>query len=127
MMSNVNEIILRTAYQLVSEFLDAINHSDAELLRSKFGISDDVYQEIQKSVKDLFWYEKEIKFSLAPLDSIIESGFGIDFYGEEDEGKCWRLDCYLFNNGERAEGMIKVDLFNDNDMFWIRFLCIDND
>ncbi|GHV01649.1 hypothetical protein AGMMS49521_2260 [Campylobacterota bacterium] len=125
-MISVSETTLRAAYQLVSEFLDALNRSDAELLKSKFDINGDVYQQIQTDVKELFWYENEINFSLEPLESILESGFGINFYGEEDEEKCWGLDCYLLNNGKRAEGMIIFDLFKDGDRFWIKFLCIDN-
>ncbi|GHS89316.1 hypothetical protein FACS189487_09320 [Campylobacterota bacterium] len=82
-MISVSETTLRAAYQLVSEFLDALNRSDAKLLKSKFDINGDVYQQIQTDVKELFWYENEINFSLEPLESILESGLGINFYGEE--------------------------------------------
>jgi hypothetical protein len=126
-MSNVNETTLRTAYQLVSEFLDAINRSDTELLRSKFDIDDKVYREIQESL-EMYFYEEELKnlnLSPPPLDNILKDREIFEFYKNND-GFWWALDCQLFNNSAISDPTIKFELHKDGDNFSLVYCCIDS-
>jgi hypothetical protein len=124
MMGNIDRTtLISVAHQLVSEFLDAINRTDIDLLRSEFDIDNKVYQEIQESLKVYFDNDK-LNLAPPPLDNIFEGKWIFDLYGEEDEDKCWGIDCQLFNNAKISEAMAHFDLFKHGNEFLIKYLYI---
>jgi hypothetical protein len=122
----VDKEISMKAYVLICEFLDAINRSDFELLNSKFGVSRGVYEEIQESVKSYF-QDEVINLSPPPLDVAFKYRryrIPFQFYGDENEDECWRIECWLWNNGEESEPTASFDLFKENDNFRLEYNSI---
>jgi hypothetical protein len=116
------------AYVLISEFLDAVNRSDFALLNSKFGVALEIYEEIQESVKSYFW-DESVNLSPPPLDVAFKYRryrIPFQFYGNENEDKCWRIECWLWNNGEESEPTVSFDLFKENDTFRIEYNSISS-
>ncbi|MDJ1163144.1 hypothetical protein QHI69_14690 [Burkholderia gladioli pv. gladioli] len=86
----MNSSINYRAYKEISEFLDAINSMNKEVLKSRFGVSEPILDEICESLEDYFG-EKSI-VDLAPIGEAFSSKRGsrpyIDIF-EMDDDKSW--------------------------------------
>ncbi|MDR0672450.1 MAG: hypothetical protein LBF93_02050 [Zoogloeaceae bacterium] len=123
MSNNVDKIIMEAAYDLVHNFLDAINRSDFHFLASKLGMRSDDCEEILKEIKTWFFDCESISLSPPPRKSAIDGEEMFELYGAEND-YCWGIDCALFNNGKRDEPMIHFDLFRIDGKFSLKYLYI---
>ncbi|WP_186014664.1 hypothetical protein [Burkholderia gladioli] len=112
----MNSSINYRAYKEISEFLDAINSMNKEVLKSRFGVSEPILDEICESLEDYFG-EKSI-VDLAPIGEAFSSKRGsrpyIDIF-EMDDDKSWGAECVLWVGGKAAEPILHVELLETND------------
>jgi hypothetical protein len=121
--------VLKIAYQLVSEFLDAINRSDIGILESKFNTSKEVYKEIQECLIGYFDEECQeyitgyfnsdnLNLSPPPFDVVIESFNSrsciFKLSGDGDDN-CYGVDCRLWNNMEKSEPIAHFYLYKERE------------
>jgi hypothetical protein len=109
------------AYEMVCEFLNALNKSDFGLLNRKFGISDAVYKEIQEIVVQGYFtdFGESLNLSPPPLDiAFIHKGSRVPFkVYEMNQENAWGIECLLWNNGEKSEPTAHFDLFKEGENF----------
>ncbi|GHS89796.1 hypothetical protein FACS189487_10720 [Campylobacterota bacterium] len=118
----IDREILMQAYKLVSEFLDAVNRSDTDLLKSKFNISSAVYDEIIECLKGYFG-DANIKISPPPLDTILENSHRLLFELSSDND-CLEIECLLYNNNIISEPIAHFYLLKDNNKFKLEYQYI---
>ncbi|WP_155636679.1 hypothetical protein [Burkholderia gladioli] len=103
-------------YKEISEFLGAVNSMDKEVLKSRFGVSEPILDEICKSLEDYFG-EKSV-VDLAPISEAFSSRKDsrpyIDIF-EMDGDKSWGAECVLWVDGKAAEPILHVELLETND------------
>jgi hypothetical protein len=123
-MCNTERKVVEIAYDLAHDFLDAVNRSDCHFLASKFGITNDEYEEILEEIKAYFFDCEDILLSPPPRESSINGEEFFELFAAENDSNCWGIDCALFNNGKRDEPMIHFDLFRIDGEFCLKYLYI---
>jgi hypothetical protein len=92
-------------YELIGEFLDALNADDVEHLFEKFGLSSQILGEIHE-VLDAGLRHPNPKLGLAPYEQAFTRGSGsrpsIELFGMNDAGS-WGVECSLWIDGRESD------------------------
>jgi hypothetical protein len=124
-MSNTGEI-MKIAHRMTGAFLEAVNQSNSDVLRSEFGVADVVHEELFDYINSTF-NEGNINLSVPPFELILERNgqeWLFMIYGEEDEDECWGVESVLLNNNIKTEFIIHFDLFKNHDGYRLKYLYI---
>lgn len=92
-------------YELVEEFLDAINAGDVEHLIRRFSLSSEILDEIHEAI-DVGPRPPHPKLALAPYERAFEQGGksrpSIAFFAMNDADS-WGVECSLWIDGRESE------------------------
>lgn len=101
----MRETLRTEMYELVGEFLDALNASDVERLTRKFDLSTHILEEIHE-VMNIGSRPPNPKLGLAPYERAFEQGSRsrppIEFFAMNDAGS-WGVECSLWMDGRESE------------------------
>ena len=101
----MQETLRTEIYELVGEFLDAINAGDVEHLIKKFSLSTQILDEIHEVI-NVIPRHPDPKLGLAPYERAFEqagrSRPPIEFFRMNDASS-WGVECSLWMDGRESE------------------------
>ena len=121
----MNEIFNTNAYNLLSEFMRAVNTMSKAVLLEKFGITETILEEIQEALEDYFDGKQNI--SMAPMDmAFSEKVYSRPYIAihEMNSPRTWDVECIILANNKASEAILHVELFENNNSLKLRYKYI---
>lgn len=115
----------RIYYDLISEFINAVDTNDIEKLKEKFGLISEVVDELNEELD--CYYEARPKIGILPFDEAFAEiegknrGFEVFKFNDPE---CWGIDCNLFANGKIDEPIFHFRICENNKGYNLEYLYI---
>ncbi len=115
----------RIYYDLVREFINYVDARDIELLKEKFGLTDEIIEELYEGLA--CYYNKIPGISILPFDKALaevnNEQKNFDFF-KFNEAECWGVDCKILADGKLDEPIFHFRICMKNDKYILQYLYI---
>lgn len=120
-----NQILKNKIYDILNDFVKAINEKNTNELKEKFSVDQYIFDEIIKNLNEYFG--EQLPIQISPLEKFSEINDGerpnIDIF-EMNEPQTWGIECVIWRNGEPQEAILHVEVFGEIDDLEFRYKYI---